>query len=75
MNVVVNTALVVESSRLPELAAHLTSMVPVKQVLTDEANAKEARAVGLSTREEGASKVAMVFHAALVSPHLDEAVI
>jgi len=75
MDVVVETTLIVEASRLPELADHLTSVVRVEQVLTDEADAEEACRVGLSTSEEGTSKVTVVFHAAFVGPHLDEAVV
>ena len=75
MDIVVDTALIVEASGLPELAAHLTSVVPVEQVLTDEADAEEASCVGLATCEEGTAEVTMVFHAALVGPHLDEAVV
>ena len=74
MHVVVDTALVVEARRLPELAHHLASVVPVEQVLRDEANGVEACCVGLSSRVE-AAEVAVVLHAALICPHLDEAVV
>ena len=75
MDIVVNAALIVESSRLPELAAHLASLVPVEQELTDEADAEEACCIGLTTCVEGTAEVTVVFHAALVGPHLDKAVV
>ena len=73
MDIVVETTLVVKASWLPELAAHLPAVVPVQNVLRQEADSEKSHSVSLSTREE-ASEIPVILHVALVGPHLEEAV-
>ena len=74
MDVVIQTTLVVEASWLPELADHLATMVPVEEILGEEADQKQACIVGLSTREEAAI-IAVILHVALIRQHLKETVV
>ena len=74
MNVVIETALEVEAGRLPEFAAHLTSVIPVEEELREIADGKETGTIGLTSSVEAASKVTVILHISLEVPHLGETV-
>ena len=74
MDVVVDTARVVETCWLPELTTHLSSMVPVQQELRHETDGEKSNTIGLATREEASTEVAVIFHSSFICPHLHETV-
>lgn len=73
MDIIVKTTLVVEAGWLPELTAHLSSMVNVKKHLGGKADEVQAGEVSLTTSEE-AAEIGMVLHATFVVIHLDGAI-
>ena len=74
MDIVVNTRLRLEASWLPEFTSVMSSVIVIKEILTDPADGEKTNSVCLAASIEGV-QIALMLVVAFVVEHFDHAIV